>query len=174
MPYSTPTPKQIAKGFISYKISAGDTLTGIAKENNTTVGAILAINPQIKNPNKIYTNSALKIPSPVTNANPAGVVTTKVQEPSYTPFDKRTAAYVPLPQIQLPTTTLTLLPTTGAELTAAQLVQVQVGTQQGLKYPDETIAQYNKQLLVPKTLSVPKIVGGGGTAQSTTGQTKQY
>ena len=45
-----------------YKIKKGDNLTKIAKANNTTVQELLKANPQIKNPNLIYTGNTLKIP----------------------------------------------------------------------------------------------------------------
>ena len=46
----------------SYKVKKGDVLGTIAAKFNTTVNAILAANPQIKNPNLIYLNQAILIP----------------------------------------------------------------------------------------------------------------
>ncbi|MES0334792.1 MAG: LysM domain-containing protein [Candidatus Magnetobacterium sp. LHC-1] len=48
---------------MAYTISAGDTLSGIAKKNNTTLDALLKANPGIKNPNQIYTGQNLNLPS---------------------------------------------------------------------------------------------------------------
>jgi LysM repeat protein len=43
-------------------IQKGQTLSGIAKEQGTTVDALLKANPSIKNPNLIYAGSALALP----------------------------------------------------------------------------------------------------------------
>ena len=45
---------------IEYKVKKGDTLSKIAKENNTTVERLVKIN-NIKNPNLIYAGQSLKI-----------------------------------------------------------------------------------------------------------------
>lgn len=42
-----------------YKIKSGDSLVKIAKANNTTVEALLKLNPQIKHPNLIYAGKTL-------------------------------------------------------------------------------------------------------------------
>lgn len=44
-----------------YTIKKGDTLTAIAKRNGTTVKALLAKNPQIKNANKIFVGKKIKL-----------------------------------------------------------------------------------------------------------------
>ena len=46
---------------VEYTVKKGDTLSGIAKRNGTTVAAILALNPKIKDPNKIYPNQKIRI-----------------------------------------------------------------------------------------------------------------
>lgn len=46
---------------VEYTVKKGDTLSGIAKKNGTTVAAILALNPKIKDPNKIYPNQKIRI-----------------------------------------------------------------------------------------------------------------
>ncbi len=53
--------KQINGNRISYTIDKGDNLTKIAKANNTTIDAILKLNPNIKNPNVIYAGKTLII-----------------------------------------------------------------------------------------------------------------
>jgi LysM repeat protein len=45
-------------------IQKGDTLTIIARKFNVTVQAILAVNPQITNPNLIFAGRTIKIPCP--------------------------------------------------------------------------------------------------------------
>ena len=45
----------------SYTIKKGDTLTKIAKANNTTVDAIMKKNTQIKDKNLIYSGKTLKL-----------------------------------------------------------------------------------------------------------------
>ncbi|MBZ4653237.1 MAG: Peptidoglycan-binding lysin domain protein [Peptococcaceae bacterium] len=47
-----------------YVIQKGDTLTIIARKFNVTVQAILAVNPQITNPNLIFAGRTIKIPCP--------------------------------------------------------------------------------------------------------------
>lgn len=49
---------------IDYVIQKGDTLSSIAKRYGVTVQAILAINPQITNPNLLFVGRAIKIPCP--------------------------------------------------------------------------------------------------------------
>jgi LysM repeat protein len=46
----------------SQKIKPGDTLTKIAKENGTTVDALMKANPNIKDPNKIFAGNTLNVP----------------------------------------------------------------------------------------------------------------
>ena len=47
----------------TYGIKSGDTLSAIAKRAGTTVAAIMATNPSIKDKNKIQAGKSLKIPS---------------------------------------------------------------------------------------------------------------
>jgi LysM repeat protein len=47
----------------SYTIQSGDTLSELAAQNNTTVEELMAHNPQIENPNLIYTGDQLNIPN---------------------------------------------------------------------------------------------------------------
>ena len=49
---------------MSYVVKSGDTLGAIANRHDTTVSAILAANPQIKNPNKISIGDEVTIPVP--------------------------------------------------------------------------------------------------------------
>ena len=46
----------------SYTIKSGDTLSQIAKNNNTTVDALMAANSSITNPNRIYAGQTINIP----------------------------------------------------------------------------------------------------------------
>ena len=56
--------KEVAKKDSSYKIKGGDTLSQIAKAKGTTVKAIMAANPKIKDANKISAGATLNIPAP--------------------------------------------------------------------------------------------------------------
>ncbi|MCD2196173.1 LysM peptidoglycan-binding domain-containing protein [Actinomycetospora endophytica] len=47
--------------FETYTVRAGDTLTSIAKKFGTTVDALLAINPDITDPNKIFVDQVINI-----------------------------------------------------------------------------------------------------------------
>jgi LysM repeat protein len=55
------------------KVKSGDTLSAIAKANNTTVSAIVAANPQITNPNLIKPGQVFTVPS--ATPAPSGVNT---------------------------------------------------------------------------------------------------
>jgi len=59
----------VDSGVGSYLIKKGDNLTNIAKNNNTTIGDILKSNPQISNPDLIYTGSKLSLPAPPVSTN---------------------------------------------------------------------------------------------------------
>ena len=61
-------PKQAAGG--SYKIKSGDTLSQIAKSKGTTLKALMAANPSIKNANRIRVGQSIKIPSGDKSSNP--------------------------------------------------------------------------------------------------------
>lgn len=45
-----------------YRVSSGDNLTRIARRHGTTVSALLAANPDIKNPNLIYPGQSIRVP----------------------------------------------------------------------------------------------------------------
>lgn len=47
----------------SYSIAKGDTLSSIAKINNTTVDELMRLNPDITNPNLIYAGRGLNLPN---------------------------------------------------------------------------------------------------------------
>lgn len=61
---STPVPPPPAGG-PTYYVQRGDTLRKIAAKFNTTVDAILRVNPQISNPNLIYAGQAITLPANV-------------------------------------------------------------------------------------------------------------
>jgi LysM repeat protein len=60
---STPPPTPPPSSGQTYYVVKGDTLRKIAAKFNTTVDAILKINPQIINPNIIYVGQAIAIPA---------------------------------------------------------------------------------------------------------------
>lgn len=60
-PLPEPTPEPTTE-YIEYTVQKGDTLSKIAKQFNTTVDAILALNPEITNPNLIYVGQVIKVP----------------------------------------------------------------------------------------------------------------
>ena len=70
---TTTRPKSSVKdvaplGGSSYKIKSGDTLSAIARRNNTTVAALMRMNPKIKNADKISAGSMIKVGSPTSAA----------------------------------------------------------------------------------------------------------
>ncbi len=46
---------------VYYTVKSGDTLTSIAAKNNTTIENLIKLNPQIKNPDKIYKGDKVRI-----------------------------------------------------------------------------------------------------------------
>ena len=60
---STPPPAPPPASGQTYYVVRGDTLRKIAAKFNTTVDAILRVNPQITNPNVIYVGQAIAIPA---------------------------------------------------------------------------------------------------------------
>lgn len=46
---------------LKYKIKSGETLSGIAKKNKTTVTQLMKLNPSIKNANKIYAGQTIRL-----------------------------------------------------------------------------------------------------------------
>ena len=66
--------KTAGQGFVvprgtTYQIQPGDTLTRIAAKNGTTVQAIMAVNPQIQDANRIQAGAQLRLPAkPVAGA----------------------------------------------------------------------------------------------------------
>lgn len=51
----------------TYQIKSGDTLSGIALRNNTTIGELLKLNTGITDPNKIFAGATLNLPTVKTN-----------------------------------------------------------------------------------------------------------
>ena len=92
-------------------IQKGQTLSGIAKQQGTTVDALLKANPSIKNPNLIYAGSALSLPeapkptpvapgasgsAPITPVTPPTPVTTRVDQissPGASPVPAKNTLY---------------------------------------------------------------------------------
>ena len=56
------TGKETARDMTAYTVKKGDTLWGIAKRYDVTLSALIAANPQIKNPNLIYPGNQVNIP----------------------------------------------------------------------------------------------------------------
>ena len=56
---------------MAYQIRSGDTLSGIAARNHTTVAALLRANPQIHNPNLIRAGASLNLPGSSDSFQPA-------------------------------------------------------------------------------------------------------
>lgn len=92
-------------------IQKGQTLSGIAKRQGTTIDALLKANPSIKNPNLIYAGSALSLPevpkptvvapgasgsAPVAPMTPSTPVTTRVDQissPGTSPVPAKNTLY---------------------------------------------------------------------------------
>jgi LysM repeat protein len=59
---------------MAYKVKSGDTLSQIAKRMGTTIKALMAANPNIKDANKIRTGQTIKTPTEVIKSGPATAV----------------------------------------------------------------------------------------------------
>lgn len=57
-----PTPPTPPAGGSTYTVQTGDTLRKIADRLNTTVDAVIKVNPQIVNPNLIYAGQVINLP----------------------------------------------------------------------------------------------------------------
>ena len=55
----TPAGNAPAPAKKSYTVVSGDTMYAIARRNNMTLGELTALNPQIKNPNRIYPGNVI-------------------------------------------------------------------------------------------------------------------
>jgi len=53
----------VGAGGSTYKVNAGDTLSGIAKKSGVSLSELMAANKKIKDPKKIYRNTSINIPS---------------------------------------------------------------------------------------------------------------
>lgn len=62
------TSNPVNSGGGSYLIKKGDTLSGIAKMQGTTISEIMKLNPSITNPNLIYAGKTLSLPSVAGNS----------------------------------------------------------------------------------------------------------
>ncbi|HXF60196.1 MAG TPA: LysM domain-containing protein, partial [Caldilineaceae bacterium] len=65
-----------APSTITYIVKRGDTLSAIARRYNTTVAAILKLNPQIRNPNRLWVGQRILIP--VAADRPADFTRTRI------------------------------------------------------------------------------------------------
>lgn len=64
-PSTAPTPSaEASPAGLVYVVKKGDTLYAIAVRNKTTVEAIVAVNPDIKNPNFLKVGQRVLIPTP--------------------------------------------------------------------------------------------------------------
>ena len=78
-PTPVPTPDPVPEvQYVTYTVKKGDTLSGIAKKYNVSVGQILEVNPQITNPNVIFVGQEIKIPVTTMQTSTAAVQNEKV------------------------------------------------------------------------------------------------
>ena len=63
---------------VPYVVKRGDTLGGIARRYNTNVATLLRLNPQIRNPNRLYVGQRIRVPAPVQQPEPGGFTMTRI------------------------------------------------------------------------------------------------
>ena len=61
---------------VTYVVKRGDTLSAIAKRYNTTVATLLRLNPQIRNPNRLWVGQRIQVPAPA--QEPSGFTITRI------------------------------------------------------------------------------------------------
>lgn len=69
---------------MNYTIKKGDTLSELARRNNTTITELLKLNPSIKNPDRILAGATLQLPS--AQASPSAPVS-PIPKASSSPLD---------------------------------------------------------------------------------------
>lgn len=77
-PTTVTTPAEVAHKTV--QITSGDNLRRIAERNATTVDAILAINPEIKNPNMLVAGHKIRIPLPADSQEAKALAATREAE----------------------------------------------------------------------------------------------
>ena len=75
----SPTQNQQSGTSASYQIKSGDTLSKIAKQNGMTVQALMKLNPQITDPNKIVAGQSLNLGGETTSTSTSQTSTTTGQ-----------------------------------------------------------------------------------------------
>ena len=75
----TLAPKSTGTSTGGYIIKQGDTLSALAKKNNTTVDALMKANPYIKDANKIFTGKKLNLQATPVSERPSASPITKMQ-----------------------------------------------------------------------------------------------
>jgi LysM repeat protein len=61
---------------VTYVVKRGDTLGAIARRYNTTVATLLRLNPQIRNPNRLFVGQRIQVPAPA--QEPGGFTITRI------------------------------------------------------------------------------------------------
>ena len=120
----------------NYTIKWGDTLSGIAKANNTTVDTLMSLNPYITNANKIYAGKNLVLPD---------------AQPVQQPVQSAPVVQQPVQQaqpVQAPVQTTPAKPTQELAQEYAKQATANVGNEgQALLAQYEKIAEQQKQAL---------------------------
>jgi spore coat assembly protein SafA len=79
---SSPVASSPAAQDSGYTVQRGDTLSAIAKEHGVSLGALLAANPQVRNPDVIYAGQHINIPGGSPASGSASPVNANVAAPS--------------------------------------------------------------------------------------------
>jgi LysM repeat protein len=61
-----------------YVVRRGDTLWVIARRYNTTVATLLRLNPQIRNPNRLFVGQRIRVPVAQPSPDPGGFTITRI------------------------------------------------------------------------------------------------
>ncbi len=103
--------QQQAQTANKYTVSKGDTLNAIADKHGTSVGALMQANPNITNPNLIYTGSILNLPQYTdTTSSPITADTQSQYTPPTQPIASKANITVPIHESLNAPTKMKVLP----------------------------------------------------------------
>jgi hypothetical protein len=162
------TPAPVAKPEVSYRVQPGDTLSQIAKANNTTVKELLAINPALTSNPKydggrtIFSNTKIVLEPAVKAPKASTSATTPTETPTETPTKTPTETPTETPTpTNIPTSTPTFVDPTAAATAGVQdqilALQAQIASMQAAAAAEAAKPKVVGQKTVRKTGGVVEV-----------------